>query len=403
MLKLRTSKAFTATYKITTPMFLGNAFQEADDKVFQTSSFKGALRFWWRALQWSHCARTVGGDVNAALRQLHKTEAALFGLAADKDHSTQSRVMLQAVMQGAKRQLKTQPLPKTLESVSYLMGMGLQSYKEGLLREYVEGGQLQVRVQVRAVPGADAAEQTRLEASVKDALVLLGLLGGLGSRARKGFGSLAIQSLKSEDDGHEHAPQTLEAAQQFLRSLPLDVTAEGVPLSALSRQSRVVANAPQSSALKALAQVNHEMQMYRSYGLNGKVGRLDSERNFVDDHDLARAAAHGNKVESIPRRSVFGLPHNYHFSSGGDVEIAPKDTARRASPLFIHVHQFPGSEQACVLQALLPAMFLPENTAIQMKPKRGAAQNVSFKSVDWQVLHTYLDRFDGQELLSPKA
>lgn len=406
MLKLRTPQVMTAKYKMTTPMFLGNAFQEADDKQFQTSSFKGALRFWWRALEWAHCVEEARGQEAEALRLLHKREASLFGLAADKEASTQSRVILRALMTGAKKQVKTQPLPERLTSVSYLMGMGLAHFRNGLLREYIEGGELEVHVQLRPVPGVQAEEQNRLEKTVANALILLGLLGGLGSRARKGFGSLAIQSLRV-DGGEELAPQSLEEFRQFLQALKLDVPADKVPLSALTRRSRVMVAASAGDPLKALAKVNHEMQMYRSFGKDGKVGQQQAERRFVDDHDLARKAAHGEKINAIPRRSVFGLPHNYHFSSGGDVEIAPKETARRSSPLFIHVHQFPGNREACVIQSLLPAMFLPSNTPIEMKPKQGRAQQVPFTAVDWQVIHTYMDRFinkhQGQNLLTPKA
>lgn len=406
MLKLRTPQVMTAKYKMTTPMFLGNAFQEADDKQFQASSFKGALRFWWRALEWAHCFDEAQGQEEGALRLLHQREASLFGLATDKEGSTQSRVMLRALMTGASRQTKIRPLPGRLNDVSYLMGMGLSHFRDGLLRDFIEGGDVHVNVQLRSVPGALVEEQERLEKSVANALTLLGLLGGLGSRSRKGFGSLAIQSLKN-GSGEELAPQSLEEATQFLKKLNLNAPADTAPLSALTRKSRVMVAASASDPLKALAKANREMQMYRSFGKDAKVGSEKAERNFVDDHDLARAAAHEKMVNSIPRRSVFGLPHNYHFSSGGDVEIAPKDTARRASPLFIHVHQFPGSREACVIQTLLPAIFLPSGTQIEMKPKRGRGQQVPFTAVDWQVVHTYMDRFitkhQGQNLLTPKA
>ena len=39
-----------ATYRITTPMFCGEANQQAE---FRLPSFKGVLRFWWRAIKWT--------------------------------------------------------------------------------------------------------------------------------------------------------------------------------------------------------------------------------------------------------------------------------------------------------------------------------------------------------------
>ncbi|HPR78009.1 MAG TPA: amidohydrolase family protein, partial [Candidatus Limiplasma sp.] len=45
---------------------------------------KGALRFWWRALAWPGFHQRAGGDEVQALRDLHATEARLFGLADRK-------------------------------------------------------------------------------------------------------------------------------------------------------------------------------------------------------------------------------------------------------------------------------------------------------------------------------
>ncbi len=38
----------TATYRVVTPMFIGDADQKATS--LRPPSIKGALRFWWRAL-----------------------------------------------------------------------------------------------------------------------------------------------------------------------------------------------------------------------------------------------------------------------------------------------------------------------------------------------------------------
>ena len=45
----------TLHYRIVTPMFLGGENQQADATQFRNASFKGALRFWWRALNWGRC------------------------------------------------------------------------------------------------------------------------------------------------------------------------------------------------------------------------------------------------------------------------------------------------------------------------------------------------------------
>jgi len=59
-----------------------------------------------------------------------------------------------------------------------------------------------------------------------------------------------------------------------------------------------------------------------------------------------------------PRRIAFGLPHNY--GKRDDQQVGPhhKDLDRRASPLFIHIHQCGDTPAAAV--SFFPSRFLPE-------------------------------------------
>ncbi len=69
----------TATYRIVTPLFLGGADQKATD--IRPPSVKGALRFWWRALNWGRIRSECQNDADA-LCELNQHEADLFGAAA---------------------------------------------------------------------------------------------------------------------------------------------------------------------------------------------------------------------------------------------------------------------------------------------------------------------------------
>ena len=53
------SKEITASLEIVTPMFLGGAATTEVADAIRPPSIKGALRFWWRALNWS---RVYQGD-----------------------------------------------------------------------------------------------------------------------------------------------------------------------------------------------------------------------------------------------------------------------------------------------------------------------------------------------------
>ena len=81
-----------------------------------------------------------------------------------------------------------------------------------------------------------------------------------------------------------------------------------------------------------------------------------SERNFEDDHDLMKKD--WRQRNDHPRRIAFGLPHNYGRDNDEKVNPWDKDFDRRASPLFIHLHQC-GRKPVAVL-SFLPARFLPD-------------------------------------------
>ena len=61
-----------ATYRVVTPMFCGGADPERRAEL-RLPSFKGVLRFWWRALAWTR----LDGD----LGRIRREEDALFGSA----------------------------------------------------------------------------------------------------------------------------------------------------------------------------------------------------------------------------------------------------------------------------------------------------------------------------------
>lgn len=385
----------TAEYKLSTPMFLGDAFQEADATVMRNASFKGALRFWWRALNWGRILASQSGDQAAALKALHQREGELFGRASDSKSSAQSLVQISSKLEGSQLVAPgAQP-----QNLVYLLGQGLYSHsdrgpagKKGTQRPYLSGGRL--TVEARLKPGA-TQEDT---ASLEQALAALGLLGGLGSRARKGFGSLSLQHLAHSGQVHEF--NDLAAIQRFLSTLDFSAPLEA-PLSAFTSATHIDVSATGPEPWGLLEAISKEQQLFRSYGKDGMVGREEARRNFVEDHDNVREAIHGKPLQALPKRAVFGLPHNYHYSSGGDMNIAPAGNGRRASPLFIHIHQFPKNDGCAAIQTLMPSVFLPAAIAIEASiPKgRGKAQLIRNPSVDYQVIHRYLDGFKQRKVL----
>lgn len=379
-------KKIEASFTIVTPMFIGDAKQEAHD--VRPSSLKGALRFWWRALNWAPIRANAANDA-AALLALHREEARLFGIAAGADSGGQGLFLLR-IKQNVKAE--KQGFQGMTGAQLYLLGQGLGTFRGGnqTTRSALVSGEFTASLLFR--PGSTDADI----ASVARALFAFGLLGGLGSRARHGMGSVSLTQWQGVGlDVPKDAAAYREAIKGLLPAQPTPLP----PFTAFSSKTRLDISVSGNDPLKLLTVVGGEMQMYRSYGQNGKVAGHPSERNFTADHDLVLQATHGGQIDRVPVRSVFGLPHNYFFSSTrgrADINYAPagKD-ARRASPLLLHIHRLPDGNCLAV-HTLLPAAFLPVGARVTVRSN--VPYHVSF-TPDWNVLHTFLNRFANKETL----
>lgn len=385
-------ETIVATYRVVTPMFCGGASRERAE--FRIPSFKGVLRWWWRALAWSR----FGGD----LRRIREEEALLFG-SADKG---QGRVLIRLLPGNPPQGLETKAL---LTSGGSVVGPGARYLGYGVLEAFD-------RRPTNGKPGARGGELTRpclaapfelklelrcreLEPSRRDllldALRALGLLGGMGAKSRKGYGSLVLTGLGATGrDWNE--PSSPEALCQQIGDLQAPEMPELPPYTAFSFRTRhvVLPAAGRESPLGLLDRVGREMVRFRSFGKDGMIlGRLrEVEGNFRDDHDLMKLPPHYRRTH--PRRVAFGLPHNY--GSPRQDQVGPANGDRRASPLLIHIHECAGKPVAVV--SFFPAAFLP---APGRRPggSEPALVNVGGTTVPlrpdrefWKPIHDFLDR-----------
>ena len=371
-------------FQIITPLFLGGSDQQADG--IRPSSIKGALRFWWRALNWARCLQQRDGDEVQALRHLHAEEARLFGIAASENGGGQGVFLMQVVE--SKISTVEKPFQPLNAGVLYLLGQGMASFKGGnhCLRNGVQkGGTFTVKLIFR--PGTCTNDASQ----VRNAVKALELLGALGSRARHGMGSIASVAPMSR-------AEYVKAVQELLQ--PTLYAPAEPPFTAFSRLSRIDISARHDKdALILLDSVGREQQLYRSFGNNGSVSGIPAERNFTDDHDLILDAINGKHPSKAPARTVFGLPHNYFFSNAkgkADVNYAPDGKeARRSSPLLLHIHPVSNGGFVAV-HTLMPAKFLPAGGTIRIVPERNKIKGKPSQanhSIQWDVLGNYLNRF----------
>jgi CRISPR-associated protein Cmr1 len=394
-LKFHEPRTLTATYRIVTPLFLGDAEQKATG--ISPASVKGALRFWWRALMWGKIRADLPDDA-AALQCLHCQEGALFGSSADQGNAAAFTLRVTPYTKPANI---TTP-PKA--GIQYLLGQGLYHFNNGYLRPALsDNGTFDVTLHIHPKLEKQSQENYQeQQTQLVNTLMLFGLLGGLGSRARKGFGSLSIESLTHNSIAVE-LPNNSAELKQWLTGC--QSTAAKPPFTAFSAETRLDISLQGKNPLDILNNAGEEQQLYRSYGRNGKVNSKQAEQNFIHDHDLvADVITNRTSPATIPHRSIFGLPHNYFFSSTkGKADFAPtaNERSRRASPLFIHVHQFP-DKQVALIQTLFPATFLPDRDPLEFKMGNRLNDKVSIRfnedrMIDWQVIHAYMDRFTTRE------
>lgn len=392
-----------AEFLIVTPMFIGDGEQKADS--IRPPAIKGALRFWWRALNWARCLKEARNET-AALNQLHKEEAALFGLAAKQDS--------EGKQQGGQGVFSLKVTQQTTvlndwapgAGTQYLLGQGLWNFKTKLQRSAISNSstftvELNLKQNLLEQTATKLGLSTEsISNSLDDALLAFGLLGGLGSRARKGLGAVSITGYQGS---RWPIPQNIQDYKKTLLELlkPTCSASALPPFTALSASRRLDISCKGRSANDLLEQVGKEMQLYRSWGKDGKVNGKPAEQNFIDDHNEALKATKQEQPRKVPQRAVFGLPHNYFFSSNsGKVDInVKKDAAgeRRASPLFIHPHLLPDGNCVAV-QLLIPAVFLPgKHPMLEYKSKRSFT--LPMNSADWSVITRFMDRFKERETI----
>ena len=313
------------------------------------------LSNWWRALRaWSR----YGADLGVLRRQEDK----LFGSAG----GGQSRVVMR---------LAPVPEPPPTVAVDDLLevrvgrgavgegarylGYGLmeafgsrkKGTKAGQLTRACLGAPFEFTVQMRA-RDLNGQESASLEA----ALAALGVLGGLGARSRKGYGSLALQSLQVNGAVRRSRPRSLAELQRVIAALRSDRSDDSAgpypEFTVLSNRTRhVLLSSARREPLELLDLVGRELLWFRSWGRDGKVLGDRSEKKFRDDHDLMKR----RERRSHPRRIAFGLPHNY--GKRKHEQVGPADGFdRRASPLFIHIH--PCDDRPVAVLSFLPARFL---------------------------------------------
>jgi CRISPR-associated protein Cmr6 len=315
---------FTAELKLVTPAFLAGATQDGKDCELRPATLRGLVRWWWRTLHSAHLS----------VSELRKLEAKMWG---DTEAGGPVALQLESVTRlpeperyeprdVARRYQLDQPPKnhKTAQGVLY-DSYGMQASGGKQARYYLEPGpsgpswRLTVTARSRGeFTAAQLLDQARL------ALWLLGCYGGVGAKARRGFGSFAVSMPQS--------PQNLKEAM----------------LRAAAVRPRVSpATQPVSSAIEQMQEKELRLRGDNPWFALDQLGY--AYQSFASDE------AHKKEKVSL------GLPRKIHKGPEAVFLRHPAGQHRRhSSPL--HLHLFHDENGYAVRIAAFASPRLPDLT-----------------------------------------
>lgn len=366
--------------QLETPAFLGGADHHAEPTL-RLGSMKASLRFWFRAWQ---------GHLETA--DLLQREKAVFGLL------------------GSGSRLEIQPEPSPASSLK-LMPSGTAMGQGGAPLGYMGYGPIQykkapIKANVTQYDAIEAGQQLTFRVCTKDSVEMTNVwkslwlwcaLGGIGSRSRRGWGSIRLTSTPPDSLGlpsldactnRDDYMTQLRIGLEMLAPKEARKHPRDVQWTALSTHTRIELSAHGfSSSREALEDLGGLFQKYRGRDKRGgtEVGPDYVSTKLLLQNNLNRDTVSPDDVPtSLPERSAFGMPYMQAYTSlrrephskSPTATFTPQwpgadgkkmETGRRASPLLCKVVKLQASDNKPYYWqvAYLPAQFLPANATVK--------------------------------------
>ncbi len=387
-----------ARFRVVTPLFMGGADPMRTE--LRLSGIKGVLRFWWRALAWC--------EHEGSLKRIREEEGEIFG-SAEKG---QSCAIMRLIVN------KNEKNPEIQGPGLRYLGYGLFEQKENRERIPSPVSDFSVLFNIRQGKCRDLDAEYVREQLIR-ALKVMGLLGGIGARSRRGWGSLTLTGLIENGTNLFSPPEDLDTFKRCIQeSIPFEKLSDELPpYTAFSQCTRIFSLDEGNQALGVLNRVGENMVEYR-----GGNRRRGENRRFSRDTSLMKSIAtrvikesdierlQNNPKQNHPERATFGLPHNYYFKKDKiELRVSPENHERRASPLFIHIHDLTRAKYIAVA-SLIPAKFLPDEGKIRiariMKEEGDGSEErndlvVPFSDGNFRVIHEFLEDYKKSCIFPP--
>lgn len=400
----------TLQLKTITPLFLGGAHPNECAEL-RAPAFKAALRYWYRAIDPAY---------NQPMRKDGPTwEEYLFGSAG---YGMGRFRLVVSRPQTGKWRWHDQREPLDRYDLAFTENRGRPDVKNGLIylgythdlgikrdgndRKAIPAGQqIEAVLRFREAPGPQARR------AIAAAWWLLGHVGGLGSRSRRGFGTVALQSWQTDDPANPwpefsdlriaHGATTpedwLTAFEVGLKKLkewyPAARVADHLVLGPTTKfylarngyDRGAVSSGSKAPIMEAwehaLNMAGRFMQDFRQrYGL-GAGGDYDTVKAHLKGlHPSAPCALAAKPLMAPPTRVAFGLPLAFRYGSmeydvtptvtiTPDISFQGKDHDRNASPVHIRIIQI-GSKCYPFFARFDAPILKAGEQVVGMSPKR---------------------------------
>ena len=340
-----------AQFKIVTPLFLGGA--ETDTPELRPPSIKGAMRFWYRAIDpdYRKWEERIFGSADAGqgsfLLRVKRPDVDF----TSKDWQPCRYDTLETYHPNMPSNLTTDQqktwILNGLRYLSYPFKMGDNN------RKYILPGARFV-VEILFKDQHDAVLKDQTEKAVKSSLWLLGHIGGLGSRSRRGFGTVALENdlpglrrahgvVGNSDAWFRAFTEGLNQIKGFFHgALNADHTVIGASsrfyLFKVGEDKKKKDTTDFSNWEMAILKAGNVMQKFRM--------RRQPDYDNVKGHLVLKVG-----LKNPPERTAFGLPLTFRYSSmpssitlpssitfmPASITFDRKDSDRNASSVHIRI------------------------------------------------------------------
>lgn len=325
---------FQFSFRVVTPLFLGGA-QPKDFAELRPPAIKGLLREWYRVI--------VGADV------ARDNEARFFGGTTEKSGQCPFLLSVDRAMEGMERWERQRVSAKAISGLNYLgftLNMG-----ENIRKGIAPGSQFELGAAFPRGAHQEAFQEQRR--ALLGTLWLLAHLGGVGSRSRRGIGSLALEKCQLDKASESDSiPLAVEAADFFSVCACLEQglammgdwfgrerrnSTDGEPRPGFDlRTSRIVV-VPGANAGKAW---NRPLEALDYIG--GKLQELRRKPD-IDGFPTTRLLVQNARLPHAPYRTAFGLPLTYRLPTGKDTYRPPKEKNAEFAPFLLRKSEHAGS------------------------------------------------------------